>query len=705
MQESVAPSPSPPAVDADGRGRGPVIRRFWSRLAILAPFLAVLPLAAYALLLLLGLRTEREIDRRADLQRTAANLAGVVDAELRAGMRALEALAGSQHIRTNDLAGFREEAQRLLAQEPFWYTIALTDGDRQLVNLRYPAEASLPPVGDLAAVGSVLRTGRAAPGGLMEGRVSLRAPVRVDGAVRFALVASQEAAAFAQVLDRAIITPGWSALLLDGDGRMIARASSGTATPESLRPAVQQPREVLTNDSVIAYAVPVGETRWHLVMSVPPPGFVDAALRWLFAAIGLSALLAGLGVAARTVMRHRGHDALQQRRQAEALARASEQERRRTDMLATVSHELRAPLTGLLGYTDLLAKAGLPPKAQAWVEQQRRAGQALLALIGDVLDFARLEDGAVELEDADIEIAQLLEDCAGLMRSVAQQKGLGLRVEIDPGLPRWVRGDPLRLRQVATNLLSNAIKFTEAGEIVLTARLTPRPERVEVAVTDTGIGIPPEQLPRIFDRFRQAAPDTARRFGGSGLGLAICRRLVDAMGGAIGAESLPGQGSRFVFWFPFRPGAAPLMPQRGSALRILVAEDVAASRMLLQAVLERAGHVVQAAEDGPRALAALHGARFDLLVLDLHMPGLDGFGVAAALRTLPGEQGRVPMIALTADTPEEVEPACRQAGFDAVLRKPFETRRLLGLIDALRGRSSEAGDRPHASLGADGAGD
>lgn len=684
------------------RGSAPATRRFWSRLAILAPFLAVLPLAAYGLLLMLGLRAERAADRREDLQRTATNLAGVVEAELRAGIRALEALAGSQHIRANDLAGFRQEAQRLLAQEPFWYTIALTDGDRQLVNLRYPAEAPLPVIGDLAAVGSVLRSGHSAPGGLMDGRIPLRVPVRVDGAVRFALVASEEAAAFAQVLDRAIISPGWSALLLDGEGRMIARASTGTASPEALRPALQQPRQVVESDAMVAYAVPVGETRWHLVMAVPPPGFTDAALGWLFAAAGLSALLAGVGVAARVVMRHRGHDALQQRRQAEALARASEQERRRADMLATVSHELRAPLTGLLGYTDLLAKAELPPKAQAWVEQQRRAGQALLALIGDVLDFARLEDGAVELEDADIEIAQLLEDCAGLMRGVAQQKGLGMRVEIDPGLPRWVRGDPLRLRQVTTNLLSNAIKFTEQGEIVLSARLTPRPERVEVAVTDTGIGIPAEQLPRIFDRFRQATADTARRFGGSGLGLAICRRLVDAMGGAIGAESLPGQGSRLAFWFPFRPGAAPLASPRAGALRILVAEDVTASRMLLQAVLERAGHVVHAAEDGPRALAALHGARFDLLVLDLHMPGLDGFGVAAALRTLPGEQGRVPMIALTAEAPEEVEPACREAGFDAVLRKPFETRRLLGLIDALRGYPGSDGSRPRAPIGADG---
>lgn len=660
-----------------------------SRLTLLAPFLALLPLAAFGLMLVLALRAERVADRRSDLQQATTALSAAMETEIRGGVRVLEALAGSPRLAAGDVAGFRAEAQRIMAREPSWFTITLTDGERQLMNLRFPSEAALPPARDLAAAGSVLRSGRPSPSGLMDGTVALRVPVRIDGAVRFALMAVQEASAYASVLDRAALPPGWSALLMDAEGRMIARAASGTATPEALRAATAQPRQVTALPSLLAYAMPVGDTRWTLVVAAPPDGFAVAMLGWLVVAVGGAALLAGIGVAARIASRHRGQEALRHRSQAAALARAAEQDRRRADMLATVSHELRAPLTGLLGYTDLLAKANLPPVPRSWVEQQRRAGQALLALIGDVLDFARLDEGAVELEDAAIEIAQLLEDCAGLMRSVAQQKGLGLRVRVDPGLPRWMRGDPMRLRQITTNLISNAIKFTEKGEIVVSARLTVRPERVEVAVTDTGIGIAPEALPRIFDRFRQETADTARRFGGSGLGLAICRRLVEAMGGAIGAESLPGKGSRFVFWVPYRPGAAPMAPQRSAPLRILVAEDVAASRLLLTAVLERAGHAVTAAEDGPRALAALHGAAFDLAVLDLHMPGLDGFGVAAALRTLPGEQGRIPLIALTAEQPEEVEPACRDAGFDAVLRKPFETRRLLGLIDALRGRTAE----------------
>jgi signal transduction histidine kinase/FixJ family two-component response regulator len=672
-------------------------RRLLSRLTLLAPFLALAPLAAFGLMLVLALQAERQVDRRSDLQRAANAVSAALEAEIGGGIRVLEALAGSPRLLAGDLAGFRAEAQAVMARDPAWFTIVLADGERQLLNLRYPAEAALPPVRDMASVARVLRSGRPLVSGVFEGFVALRVPVQVDGAVRFSLMAALESPAFGQVLDRAALPRGWSALLLDGNGRLIARAASGTAAPEDVRAALDRPRQVTVLPSLTAYAAPVGDSRWTLVAAAAPDDFAARALGWLVLASGAAAVLAGIGVVARIASRHRGQDAIRHRSQAEALARAAEQDRRRTDMLATVSHELRAPLTGLLGYTDLLAKADLPPTAKSWVEQQRRAGQALLALIGDVLDFARLDEGAVELEEADIEIAQLLEDCAGLMRSVAQQKGLGLRVQLDPGLPRWMRGDPMRLRQITTNLISNAIKFTERGEIVVSARLTARPERIEVAVVDTGIGIAPEALPRIFDRFRQERADTARRFGGSGLGLAICRRLVEAMGGAIGAESRQGEGSRFVFWVPFRPGAAPLAPAHDAGLRILVAEDVAASRLLLTAVLERAGHAVTATEDGPAALAALHGATFDLAVLDLHMPGLDGFGVAAALRTLPGEQGRVPLIALTAEQPEEVEPACRAAGFDAVLRKPFETRRLLGLIDALRGRAADP--RPTAHNG------
>ena len=663
----------------------------------MAPLLALLPLAIYGLVLLVSLQAERRADRQDDVLRTTSTLAAGLDSELRAGLRALDALAGSQHLTSGDLRNFRQEAQRLLAREPNWYTIALADGDMQLLNLRYPEGAALPSVEDLAAVGSVLRTGQSAPGGLIRGRVSFRVPVRIDGAVRFALVATQEATSFAQLMDRAGLPSVWSALLLDGDGRMIARAATGRAEPEVLRPALASPGEAVELQGLLALAQPVGDSRWSLVVAAPPSGFARVAMTWLLATLGATAVLASLGIAARIALRDHGQDAQRARRQREALAQAAEQDRRRNEMMLTVSQELRAPLTGLLGYCDRLAQLELPASARLLVDRQRQAGQALLALVGDVLDFARLEDGGIALEDSDIEIAVLLEECAALMRRAAEDRGLVLRLARDPGLPRWIRGDPLRLREVTTKLLDNAIRAASVGQVVLSARLTPRPERVEIAVTDAAPTIAPSDMLRLFDPARDPGPGAAwpspsqgaassATIPGSGLGLAICRRLVEAMGGAIGAESPAGEGRRFAFWIPFRPGASPTT-RAGAPLRILVAEDVAASRLLLTTVLERAGHAVTAAADGPGALAALHGAEFDLAVLDLHMPGLGGLGVAQAVRALPDDRSRLPLIALTADPVEQVEESCREAGFDAVLGKPFETRRLLGLIDGLRARA------------------
>lgn len=598
-----------------------------------------------------------------------------------------------------------------------------------MLNLRYPEGAALPPVEDLAAVGSVLRTGHPAPGGLIQGRVSFRVPVRVDGAVRFALVATQEATTFARLMDRAGLPSGWSALLLDGDGRLIARAATGQAEPEALRPAFGHLQDPVEVGGMLALSRPVGESRWSLVVAAPHSGLAQAALVWLLAALGATAALASLGLALRLVRRDRSHNVQQQRRQSEAVARAAAEDRRRNEMMLAVSQELHAPLTGLLNYCEQLAQADLPAPARLLVERQRQAGQALLALVGDVLDFARLEDGTIAIEDSDIEITTLLDECAALMRRAAEDKGLVLLVAIDPGLPHWIRGDPLRLREVTTKLLGNAIRAAPSGHVVLSARLTPRPERVEIAVADEAPAITEADMPRLFDPAQDAArdrgyergpdrgpnrgpdrapdgapdggpdrgPDRAPDAvapapspgtgGGSGLGLAICRRLVEAMGGAIGAQTPGGRGRRFVFWVPFRPGASPALTRAGAPLRILVAEDVPASRLLLTTVLERAGHAVTAAADGPAALAALHGASFDLAVLDLHMPSLGGLGVARAVRALPGEKSRLPLIAVTADPAEQMEESCRAAGFDAVLRKPFETRRLLGLIDGLRARA------------------
>lgn len=651
---------------------------------LLAPALAALPLAAYALSVFLALRSAGDEHRTAELGRDAERLALAIEAELGSGLASLEALSESIALDRRDMVAFREEARRLQARQPAWFTISLLDGTRQLMNLRHPADSVLPQP-ELPA-GPGMWSGRSSVLALRDGRFLLRVPVMREGAVRGVLVAVLEGTALAAPAARVALAPGRAGLVLDEEGRPLTGGAPGLPA-EALRAALEAPGHARpVAPGLEAMVRPLAERGWSVAVVAPvepPPG---AGLPALLLALAASVGLGGLGLLLAARVERRRREAARQRGAAEVAARNVEQERHRADLLSTVSHELRAPLTGLLGYTDLLLKANLPPQPRAWVEHQKRAGDVLLALIGDVLDLARLDEGDIALEEADIEIAPFLEEAASLMRAVAQQKGLRLTVAADRGLPRWVRGDPLRLRQVVTNLLSNAIKFTPSGEVTLAARLVPGPDRLEIAVTDTGPGIPPEDLVRIFDRFRQGGPDTARRFGGSGLGLAICRRLVTAMGGTIAAENAEPRGSRFVMRIPFRPGAAPAAAREEGRLRLLVAEDVPASRLLLQALLQRAGHEVTAVEDGALALAALHGANFDLGLIDLQMPGIDGLGVAAAIRRMPGEAARMPLVALTADAPEEVEPRCREAGFDAVLRKPFEARRLLGLIEALRMR-------------------
>jgi signal transduction histidine kinase/CheY-like chemotaxis protein len=622
---------------------------------LVAPLLAVLPLVLLCMGLLLLAWFQDRAAHDITLTRSMESLSATAARDLTAAGAILKGMADQPGLATGSPETLRPIAQAALGRLAGWHSIALEEAGRRLMDLRLPPEAPPAPTPDPAALARLLATGLSVTAGPRDGLVTLRVPVLADGAVRRAVVAEIPVRTLEAALGSVALPAGWRVRLLGS---------------------------IPAGESVAAQA-PLAETDLRIALFAPRPS--PAALLVPMAGVAL-ALALGLRLAARRMGAARLVAETGTLQTAGDLARAAKLERRRADLLATVSHELRAPLTGLLGYTELLAKAELPPVPRGWVEQQRRAGQALLALVGDVLDFARLEDGAIAMEDTDLDIFELLADSTALMRALAQQKALGLTLTTDPGLPRWVRGDPLRLRQVVTNLLGNAVKFTERGEITVAARLLPQPARIELTVSDTGIGIPAEELPRVFDRFHQGTADTARRFGGSGLGLAICRRLVTAMGGTILAESEEGQGSRFIVRIPFRPGAPPPPGTRAGPLRLLVAEDVPASRLLLSAVLERAGHKVTAAEDGPRALAAVHSGTFDLAIIDLQMPGLDGFGVAAALRTMPGEHGRMALVALTAKDPALVEAACRDAGFDAVMQKPFETRRLLGLVEAL-GRS------------------
>jgi PAS domain S-box-containing protein len=368
-----------------------------------------------------------------------------------------------------------------------------------------------------------------------------------------------------------------------------------------------------------------------------------------------------------------------------------EAERAKSQFLATMSHEIRTPLTAVLGFADLLARSELSPEQQEHLRIVRDTGRTLLAVVNDVLDFSKLEAGKMSLERIPVDLERLLREALAAIGLLGAEKGLTFQAEIDPALPRQVRTDSVRLKQIVGNLLSNALKFTGRGGVTLRARVVGRDDtavRIRVEVEDTGIGIAPEQLPRLFAMFEQADQSTTRRFGGTGLGLAISKRLVEAMGGTIAVRSTPGEGSTFTFELPLEPAPAEetapvpavarVAPVR--ALNVLVADDVATNRILVSALLRRQGHAPHLAEDGVKAVEAAVLRRFDLILMDLHMPGMDGIMATRAIRTGGGPNARTPVVALSADVQPETAAACRAAGMDGSLAKPIEPERLLAVL-------------------------
>jgi signal transduction histidine kinase/CheY-like chemotaxis protein len=401
--------------------------------------------------------------------------------------------------------------------------------------------------------------------------------------------------------------------------------------------------------------------------------------RWRLVGFALgAALLVTLGFAA----------ALQRaRRRAESSAVA------RSQFLANMSHEIRTPMNGLLGLTELVLAGELAPDHRAHLTLARESGQRLLAILNDILDFSRIEHGKVELEEAPTDLRDLCERCVKTQFAAAQAKGLQLRAEIDPRVRPWLLADSLRLQQVLTNLLSNAIKFSERGEIVL--RLTVAPadghdQELRFAVSDPGVGIPPEHHARIFEAFTQADASTTRRYGGTGLGLAISSQLVRIMGGHLELESEPGCGSTFRFALRLKPASAPETrnPVAGAVpgrpLRLLAAEDNPVNRTLLERVLSRAGHRLVMVENGEQALAVLEQEPFDAVLMDMHMPVMDGLEAARRIRERESGTGRrTPILALTALAAQGDEERCRLAGADEYLAKPFSAGELLAVLARL----------------------
>ncbi|MET1163442.1 MAG: ATP-binding protein [Pseudoxanthomonas sp.] len=354
----------------------------------------------------------------------------------------------------------------------------------------------------------------------------------------------------------------------------------------------------------------------------------------------------------------------------------------KTRFLATLGHEVRTPMTGVLGMSELLLATPLDQKQRGYTHAIQNAGTHLLRLVNDALDIARIEAGKLELQQHAFDVRALVDEVVGLTAPMAEQRGLGFADEVAANVPAALQGDEVRVRQILLNLLGNAIKFTEKGGVTL--RVSPLlPQGIRFAVGDTGPGISEEQQTRLFQRFEQAeGVRTAARYGGSGLGLAICQELAVAMGGRITVESASGKGTCFIVELPLATAAE--LPRQAAlerstpspSLRILLVEDDATVAEVIVGLLRAQGHEVSHAAHGLAALARTATQSFDLALLDLDLPGLDGLALARQLRV---QSFDAPLIAVTARADAEAEPLAQAAGFDAFLRKPV-TGDLLGAV-------------------------
>jgi PAS domain S-box-containing protein len=381
----------------------------------------------------------------------------------------------------------------------------------------------------------------------------------------------------------------------------------------------------------------------------------------------------------------------------EAKVRAEAANQAKTEFLANVSHELRTPLNGVIALADALGKTRLDDRQQELVEIISRSSVALEGILSQILDLSKVEAGHVAIAAQPLDLVDQVRQAVEVLRGKAEDRGLWLRLESAPGAEGWFLGDAGRIRQVVSNLVANAVKFTETGGITVTLQVEDgaegAPAAVTIAVVDTGIGIDPDVLPRLFERFTQADESITRRFGGTGLGLSISRQLARLMGGDLLASSAAGAGSRFVLALPLArtadPAPPPPAPDAGAldaeGLRILLAEDHPVNRRVIELLLEPLGVTLTMAEDGHAAVEAFRAGGFDLVLMDMQMPHMDGLAATRAIRAAETATGapRTPVIMLTANSFDTHRDQAFAAGADAFLAKPVTVDALMTAISGL----------------------
>jgi len=378
----------------------------------------------------------------------------------------------------------------------------------------------------------------------------------------------------------------------------------------------------------------------------------------------------------------------------------------KSEFLANMSHEIRTPLNGVVAVADMLAASDLGPKEREMIDMIRASGDTLQRLLSDILDLARIESGKITIENAPFHLGQMVRAVSALSKLRCDEKGVALSVHIAPELDGWVNGDIVRIRQVLSNFLSNAVKFTAGGAIEV--RVEPTEDgQTRIQVSDTGVGFDPSQKALVMGRFQQADSSITRRFGGSGLGLSICTELAQLMGGRVDCDARLGEGARFWFEAHLPPAAEPIEIEPAAEvdaphdrLRILAADDHPTNRRVLQLMLAEVAEL-ECVENGREALEALaSGARYDLVLMDMQMPVMDGLSAVREIRRLEAAEGepRMPIVMLTANALAEHIADAHAAGADVHLGKPFTIETLMGAIyEAFEGQCLDTTEAAEAA--------